>query len=131
MTMLGIILLGMIFPVITKRPQTEKVVTNPEIKKVWIHGSRAKGTSLPGSDLDLIIDCEYSAWEKIQKNTEELLIPYFIDITNLNDPERSNFLKTVYLEAKKIYDKKDFQIFWDDNKSLNSASIKIDISKII
>lgn len=36
MTMIGIMLLGIIFPVLTKRPQAEKVVTNPEIKKELI-----------------------------------------------------------------------------------------------
>ena len=51
----------------------------PQIKRVWLHGSRAQGTSNYGSDLDLLFDCELSAWEEVYSSFGKVLIPYFID----------------------------------------------------
>ncbi len=104
----------------------------PQIEKVWLHGSRAYGTSGAGSDLDLLFDCDLSAWEEVFLNIEKLLIPYFIDAKNIHDVSREQSIRCLeYWGTKKVYDKKDFQIFWSDRKSFENNSIKYDISKLI
>ena len=104
----------------------------PQINRVWIHGSRAYGTSHSTSDLDLLFDCDKTTWEKILNEFDNILIPYFIDGKNIYDKEREPLNKiAMYYGAKKIYDKKDFQIFWEDRKPFINNAIKIDMSKLI
>ena len=104
--------------------------SNPEIKRVWLHGSKVLGTSSPGSDLDLLFDCSLSAWEEIMYGYEKLLIPYFIDGKNIYDEDRAPFVKcAMHLGTKKIYDIKDFQIYWEDGKSFN-CSINFGINSL-
>lgn len=102
-----------------------------QIKNVWLHGSRMYGTSTAGSDLDLILECDMSAWNKVSEELNELLIPYFVDSKNICDREGLAFIKSsACYGTKKIYDQKDFQIFWEDRKSLNKT-FTVDISKLI
>ncbi len=103
----------------------------PQIKRVWLHGSRAQGTSNYGSDLDLLFDCELSAWEEVYSSFGKVLVPYFIDGKSIYVEEQEPFIKcAIHQGIKKIYDIKDFQFFWEDGKSFTDNS-KIDISKLI
>ena len=104
----------------------------PEIRGVWLHGSRAYGTSDAGSDLDLLLDCEVSAWENVRKEFAELLVPYYIDGKNLRIEETAEYVNSIIpYGTKKIYDSADFQIYWDDKKPCNNTSIKVDIGKVL
>lgn len=100
------------------------------IKKVWLHGSRAYGTGDNGSDLDLIFDCEEHAWGKILEEIKKLLIPYFIDAKNITDNGNA-FYSAINYGNIKIYDSKDFQVYWEDRKPFSTGSISIDISKVL
>ncbi len=104
----------------------------PEIKGVWLHGSRAYGTSDAGSDLDLLLDCEVTAWENVRKEFANLLVPYYIDGKNLRIEETAEYVNSIIpYGTKKIYDSADFQIYWDDQKPCNNTSIKVDIGKVL
>ncbi len=56
--------------------------THPEVEQVELFGSRAKGTSKPGSDIDLAVK-GHAATERIAAKlsaqlNEETLLPYFL-----------------------------------------------------
>lgn len=65
----------------------------PEIKKVYLYGSRAKGTFQAGSDIDLSIISDnftYAQLVKLEIELDDLLLPYKVDINlfkNIENPE--------------------------------------------
>lgn len=78
----------------------------PEVEKIYIFGSRAKGTNDKGSDIDLAIMNEGVDDFKILKikaDFEESSLPYFVDLINyptLNHKKLKNHIlrvgKTLY-----------------------------------
>ena len=56
--------------------------------KVYLFGSRARGTNQTGADIDLALDSKYkidiSIFYKIQDDIEETTIPLTIDLVDLN-----------------------------------------------
>lgn len=56
----------------------------PEVKKVVLYGSRAKGDYKPGSDIDLTMHgaaLDTSLCGDIADKLDELLLPYMIDLS--------------------------------------------------
>jgi len=56
----------------------------PQIKKVVLYGSRAKGNFRDGSDIDLSLfadDIELSLLQKIVLELDDLLLPYTFDLS--------------------------------------------------
>jgi len=56
----------------------------PEIKQVYIYGSRAKGNYHSGSDIDLAIindQIKDSQLNKLEIDLDDLLLPYKLDLT--------------------------------------------------
>ena len=82
--------------------------TIPNIKYVWFHGSRAKGNYLPNSDIDLLVDCPLESFEDIKSMINVLRIPYRIDISNIHDNDKKDFLIRASENAKMLYRKNDF-----------------------
>lgn len=57
----------------------------PEIKIVYLYGSRAIGTYKQGSDIDLAImneDVSEKVIRAVKAEVEDSSLPYFVDITN-------------------------------------------------
>ncbi|TDQ18301.1 putative nucleotidyltransferase [Algoriphagus boseongensis] len=57
---------------------------HPNVERVIIYGSRAKGNFLPNSDIDLVIQGEnvnFSELLEIENELDELLLPYQIDLS--------------------------------------------------
>lgn len=56
--------------------------------KVYLFGSRAKGTDAQSSDVDLAIDCGREIAPQImgliKEGIEESTIPYFVDVVDFN-----------------------------------------------
>lgn len=80
----------------------------PEIEKVIIFGSRAKGNYKNGSDIDLAIlgtNCTPEVAINVSgKLNEELPIPYFIDVidyTSLKQPQLKEHIDRVGVEFYK------------------------------
>lgn len=73
----------------------------PEIKEVWIFGSRAKGNYKTGSDIDLAIINELAnakiiSW--LSSEISESSLPYKVDMVylpDLNNKELSEHIKRV------------------------------------
>lgn len=66
-------------------------IAQPEIVKVFIYGSRAKGIEKPGSDVDLAIitTSQRDISGSVQADLEELPTPYLFDVV---DYQRISYL---------------------------------------
>jgi predicted nucleotidyltransferase len=70
----------------------ETIAREPEVQKVILYGSRAKGTQRAGSDIDLCLDAEgldASVLLRLENELDDLLLPWMIDITvrdRIDDP---------------------------------------------
>jgi predicted nucleotidyltransferase len=57
---------------------------HPEIKKIIIYGSRAKGNYKDGSDIDITLvapDLNFSDLLNIENELDDLMLPYKIDLS--------------------------------------------------
>lgn len=74
---------------------------HPEIEKVIIYGSRAKGNYRTGSDIDLTLfgsDLEYDLIGRISSEIDDLNTPYLFDISIyklLNAPSLEDHINRV------------------------------------
>ena len=65
----------------------------PQVQRVVLYGSRAKGNYQPGSDIDLTLfgrDLKLRLQMQIEHELDELLLPYTIDLSvfsNIDNPE--------------------------------------------
>ena len=67
----------------------------PNLTKVLIYGSRAKGNYRPGSDIDLTLKGEnlgYQDLVAIENSLDELLLPYTIDLSIYHLIENTNLI---------------------------------------
>lgn len=88
----------------------EKIITElleyfknkPEIEKVVIYGSRAKGTYKNGSDIDFAVwtNNEISG---IAAELDELPTPYMFDVTNYKTLSHENLKKSIDKDGIEFY----------------------------
>jgi len=73
----------------------------PQILKVVLYGSRAKGNYKTGSDIDLIMfsdDMDLQILHKIELEIDDLLLPYKVDLSiynDLNSEDLKEYIKRV------------------------------------
>jgi predicted nucleotidyltransferase len=56
----------------------------PQVERVTLYGSRAKGSYRPGSDIDLTVEGEGLALEQLlamEGQIDELLLPWMVDLS--------------------------------------------------
>ena len=76
----------------------------PEIEKVLIYGSRAKGNYRPSSDIDLSLfgnNIDLSLLLKIEMDLDDLLLPYKFDLSiydKIKNPEFVDHIDRVGIE---------------------------------
>ena len=91
----------------------------PEVKKVWLIGSRATGNYQKGSDIDLAIMNEGVSEKTIQNivtDFEESTLPYFVDV--INYPYlRHQGLKEHIETVGKLFFNRDTVSFLQENKA--------------
>ncbi len=80
----------------------------PEVSKVVIYGSRAKGDHEKGSDIDLAV---FSTSEKelagrLKTELEELPTPYFFDVTDYSRLKHKELKGHIDRVGKVFYEKK-------------------------
>ncbi len=90
--------------------EIERVVANiPEIEKVWVFGSRAKGNFKPGSDVVLALEGTKVSFHTVRETsfrlTEETYLPYSFDILNLTAVENENLRKHLSRVALLVYER--------------------------
>lgn len=72
---------------------TSVLAMHPEVEKVLLYGSRAKGNYKPASDIDLTLlgeAIDLSLMNQISWELDDLLLPYTFDLSifhYLNDPD--------------------------------------------
>ena len=81
----------------------------PEIERVFLYGSRAKGTQRNGSDIDLTIEGEAvspSQLLRIENALDDLLLPYKMDISLLRQIDNPDLLAHIRRVGLVFYEKK-------------------------
>lgn len=73
----------------------------PQVEKVILYGSRAKGNYRNGSDIDLTLfgnSLDLNVLQKIEIALDDLLLPYTIDLSifhQIQNPELINHIRRV------------------------------------
>jgi uncharacterized protein len=73
-------------------------VKYPELEKVLIYGSRAKGNFKPGSDIDLTFigdGLNQTMLNKIDDEIDDLMLPYTFDLSILKNVSNTDFIAHV------------------------------------
>lgn len=78
------------------------------IKKIYIFGSRAKGTYKSKSDIDIAVefydDYDEEAFLRLYNAIQEINTLYKFDIINLNEDLEEDFRNNILEEGKEIYE---------------------------
>jgi predicted nucleotidyltransferase len=78
----------------------------PRIRKVFLYGSRAKGTNRENSDIDLCLDApdlDYGSLARLETALDDLLLPWKIDLSvlqKIDNPELFDHIRRVGIEWK-------------------------------
>lgn len=80
---------------------------HPQVEKALLYGSRAKGNFRNGSDIDLTItggrDLTLDILLKIRDEIDDLLLPYTVDLSLLNDISDPHLLDHIERVARVFY----------------------------
>ena len=71
-----------------------------------MYGSRAKGTSKPGSDIDLTLkgrELDLHVLNRISRDLDDLLLPYNIDLSIYHRIKDQDVLDHIHRVGKEIY----------------------------
>lgn len=80
----------------------------PEVERAILYGSRAKGGYRVGSDIDLTLEgaeLNLTILQKIEWDIEELLLPYKIDLSLLENIRSLELLDQIKQTGKVFYSK--------------------------
>ena len=80
----------------------------PQIEKVILYGSRAKGNYTNGSDIDFTIigkNINLQIINKLENNIDDLLLPYSFDISIFNQIKNEKLLEHINRVGKIFYTK--------------------------
>jgi predicted nucleotidyltransferase len=83
----------------------------PEVDKVILYGSRAKGNYKVGSDIDLTMkgeNLDTSLLSTINQELYDLPIPYMIDLSILAHISNPNLVEHIQRVGKVFYDKEKY-----------------------
>jgi len=81
----------------------------PQIEKVMLYGSRAKGNFKPGSDIDLTLEGEgltLSILHKIDDNLDDLLLPYTFDLSIFGHIDNADLIDHIKRVGVVFYQKR-------------------------
>lgn len=81
---------------------------HPEVERVILYGSRAKGNYRPGSDIDLTICGEavtLSQLLRIEQELDELLLPFKIDLSLHHKIDSPDLLEHIERVGQIFYEK--------------------------
>ncbi|WP_257266109.1 nucleotidyltransferase family protein [Endozoicomonas sp. ONNA2] len=85
----------------------------PQVDRVIIYGSRAKGTYKPGSDIDLTLlpskeaILDLTIQFRIEETLEELMLPYQFDLSILASIDNPNLLDHIKRVGQVFYQRCD------------------------
>jgi predicted nucleotidyltransferase len=79
---------------------------HPNIERVILYGSRAKGTNRPYSDIDITLvgsALTFDELSKIEREIDDLLLPFFFDISIYNKLTNEKFIASIDRTGIPIY----------------------------
>lgn len=78
----------------------------PQIEKVMLYGSRAKGSYRVGSDIDLSIqgDVDVDTLLKIENEIDDLLLPWSVDLSILHKIDNMDLVEHIRRCGVVFYD---------------------------
>lgn len=82
----------------------------PEVEEAVIYGSRARGTNRRSSDIDLTLKGDkltYLQLALIDARIDDLLLPYFVDISLFKMLKNTELLESIYREGKLFFQRKE------------------------
>ncbi|MDA7088510.1 nucleotidyltransferase domain-containing protein [Pseudomonas sp. SA3-5] len=80
----------------------------PQIQRVLLYGSRAKGSYRPGSDIDLVIEGEELTLTQllaIENQIDDLLLPWMVDISLKHKIDNSSLLEHIERVGVPFYER--------------------------
>lgn len=77
----------------------------PEIQRVILYGSRAKGNFRPNSDIDLTIigNLDWQKFTELESELDDLLLPYKIDLSLFEQLENTQLIEHIQRVGKVFY----------------------------
>lgn len=89
------------------RAAIQQVFMNyPEVKKVIIYGSRAKGNYRPGSDIDLTLvgkNIDREVLNRILVDLDDLNTPYLMDVSIFDEIKSQNLIEHIQRLGQVFY----------------------------
>ncbi len=83
--------------------EIKRICAQHLVREAYLYGSRAKGTSLERSDIDVAVrgvpDFEALFWQ-----VDEIPTLYTIDLLNLDTCRNQNLLEDIHLYGRKIFE---------------------------
>lgn len=78
----------------------------PQVKKVILYGSRAKGNYREGSDIDMaVVADDVVDTSEIQNMFEESYLPYIADISDFSKLTNSDLIEHINRRGKLLYER--------------------------
>jgi predicted nucleotidyltransferase len=77
-----------------------------KIQEALVYGSRAKGNYRPGSDIDIVLvggELSLTDLLRIETELDDLLLPYKIDLSLLQEIESKDLLEHIGRVGKRLY----------------------------
>lgn len=91
----------------------------PEIERVVIYGSRAKGNYRAGSDIDLTLygEMDWVAFNRLSVELDDLLLPYQIDLSLYGQLDSNEMKEHIRRAGKDFYirPEKNVQVLESDS----------------
>lgn len=81
-----------------------RICKNNSVTKVILFGSRAKGTALKRSDIDIAV-CGVEDIEKLREELEDITTLYTIDVVDMDECGNELLLEDIKQYGRKIYEK--------------------------
>ena len=81
-----------------------RICKNNSVTKVILFGSRAKGTALERSDIDIAV-CGVEDIEKLREELEDITTLYTIDVVDMDECVNELLLEYIKQYGRKIYEK--------------------------
>jgi uncharacterized protein len=80
----------------------------PDLEKVILYGSRARGNYSNGSDIDFALVGEFmdlTSLQKIENDLDDLLLPYKMDVSLLRHIKNEELIEHIYEIGQVFYEK--------------------------
>ena len=81
----------------------------PQIAKVIVYGSRAKGNYREGSDIDMTIiaDGEFTLSDRlhVMNDFDDSMLPYLVDISDFSELQNQDLIDHIRRRGKIIYER--------------------------